>query len=100
MSEKNLQLNLPASAQALPRPRLIFGSRKTVLEVLRQFILYVILIVGSLPFLFPLLFMVSTSLKSKGEVLLVPIRWIPSHFIWGNYYEAMFGYLPLYWFMW
>jgi len=100
MSEKNLQLNLPTSAQALPRPRLIFGSRKTVLEVLRQFILYVILIVGSLPFLFPLLFMVSTSLKSKGEVLLVPIRWIPSHFIWGNYYEAMFGYLPLYWFMW
>jgi ABC-type glycerol-3-phosphate transport system permease component len=43
--------------------------------------------------------MVSTSLKLKGEALLVPIRWIPSQLVWSNYYEAMFGYLPLYWFI-
>ena len=63
-------------------------------------ILYVILIVGSIPFVLPLIFMLSTSVKSKGEVLLVPIRWIPNHFLWGNYYEAMFGLVPLYLFMW
>ncbi|MCX6043897.1 MAG: carbohydrate ABC transporter permease [Chloroflexi bacterium] len=99
MSEKNLELNLLTSARRAPQPRSAFLSRKTLLEILRQLILYIILIAGALPFLFPLIFMLSTSLKSKGEVLLVPIRWIPSQIIWGNYYEAMFGYLPLYWFM-
>ena len=44
--------------------------------------------------------MISTSLKAKGRSVAVPIRWIPSHLMWSNYYEAMFGYLPLYWFMW
>jgi ABC-type glycerol-3-phosphate transport system permease component len=103
MSEKNLPLNLPARQGAvrhMSERKPALWPRKTILEVLRQAVLYVILIIGSLPFIFPLLFMLSTSLKSKGEALLVPIRWVPSTIVWSNYYDAMFGYLPLYKFMW
>jgi multiple sugar transport system permease protein len=103
MSEKNLPLGLSAGTRMVPdvpnQPFMV-GSQKAILEVLRQSMLYIILIAGSIPFVFPLLFMLSTSVKSKGEVLLVPIRWLPSHFLWSNYYEAMFGYVPLYLFMW
>jgi multiple sugar transport system permease protein len=64
------------------------------------FILYVLLTVGALPLLFPFAFMLSTSLKAKGEVLLLPIKWIPSHLMWQNYYQAMFGVMPLWRYMW
>jgi multiple sugar transport system permease protein len=103
MKEKNLPLGLSAGTRTVPhvpnRPFMVW-PQKTILEVLRQSVLYIILLAGSIPFIFPLLFMLSTSVKSKGEVLLVPIRWLPSQFLWSNYYEAMFGYVPLYLFMW
>ena len=103
MSEKEMPLGLSTSSGLATRTASrssIFGSKKRNLEFLRQSVLYVLLIAGSLPFIFPLLFMLSTSVKSKGEVLLVPIRWIPHAFIWANYYNAMFGNVPLYLYMW
>jgi multiple sugar transport system permease protein len=103
MSEKNIPLNLSAGssmvAHAPNRPSMAW-PHKSILQVLRQGALYIILIAGSIPFVFPLLFMVSTSLKTKGEALLIPIRWIPSEIMWTNYYEAMFGFVPLYLFLW
>src|SRR5688500_12921348 len=101
MSEKNLPL--VAGTRMVPQARnqsSMLGSQKAAWEALRQSVLYIILIAGAIPFVFPLLFMISTSLKSKGEVLLVPIRWIPSEILWSNYYEAMFGFVPLYLFIW
>ncbi len=103
MSEKNLPLGLSAGTRMgphVPNQPFMVWSQKNVLEVLRQGVLYIILIASSIPFVFPLLFMLSTSVKSKGEVLLIPIRWIPSQFLWSNYYDAMFGFVPLYLFMW
>jgi multiple sugar transport system permease protein len=43
--------------------------------------------------LLPALWMVSTSLKSRQEVLLFPPRWIPSKLMWSNYPEAL-TFLP------
>ena len=63
-------------------------------------LLYAILIAGSLPFLAPLAFMISTSLKTRAEIYIVPIRWIPKVFVWRNYYDAMFGYVPFYLYIW
>lgn len=63
-------------------------------------LLYLLLIAGSIPFLAPLLFMISTSLKGRAEIFIVPIRWIPHHFVWANYYNAMFGYTPFYLYIW
>src|SRR5947208_14792215 len=51
---------------------------------------YALLLVYSLFSLVPFIWMVSASLKPAGEVLKVPIEWIPSHFQWGNFPQALF----------
>jgi len=52
----------------------------------------VVLLVGAVGMLFPIFFMVSTSLKTSGNVFLLPIRWIPGiEFIpqWNNFPDAL-----------
>ncbi|MEO5769223.1 MAG: carbohydrate ABC transporter permease [Polyangia bacterium] len=56
-------------------------------------LVHVALILMSLVFVFPLLWMLSTSLKSIDEVMLVPPRWLPQTFQWRNYIEAL-NYIP------
>lgn len=45
--------------------------------------------VGALFVLFPVLWMLSTSLKPGGNVFLLPVRIIPRRFVWTNYPEAL-----------
>jgi multiple sugar transport system permease protein len=65
-------------------------------------VIYALLIVGSAVFLFPLLWMISTSLKPVEETMLNPPRWIPSSLQWGNYVNAVtygqktLGYIPFF----
>jgi ABC-type glycerol-3-phosphate transport system permease component len=54
---------------------------------------YVLLTIGSLVFLLPLLFMISSSLKPAYQVLDFPPKWIPNPVQWRNYPEAL-SYLP------
>src|SRR5262245_61533169 len=51
---------------------------------------YTILVVYATFCLIPFIWMVSAALKPAGEVLRVPIEWIPSSFQWGNFHEALF----------
>ena len=44
---------------------------------------------GGLFILFPIAWMLSTSLKPGGNVFLLPIRWIPRRIVWSNYPEAL-----------
>lgn len=57
----------------------------------RLWIAFVLLLVagGSLSMLFPVLWMLSTSLKEPGDILLLPPRWIPLPPKWSNYPEAL-----------
>lgn len=61
---------------------------------------HVALVLLSLVFLMPLLWMLSTSVKPIEETMTNPPRWIPSHFLWHNYPEAIayhadeLGYIP------
>jgi len=48
---------------------------------------YLILALGSVAFLFPLAWLISTSLKSADQVLVFPIRWIPDPVKWSNYVD-------------
>jgi len=63
-------------------------------------LVYCLLIVGSLVFMFPLMWMISTSLKPIEETMRLPPQWIPSTFQWGNYWRAItyqsdvLGYIP------
>lgn len=50
---------------------------------------YTLLIFFAILFMFPLFWMISTSLKSSGEVFSIPPQWIPESLEWGNYVEAV-----------
>lgn len=55
-----------------------------------RIIKYAILVAYSLFSIVPFVWMISASLKPAGEVLRVPIEWIPSSFQWDNYRQALF----------
>lgn len=48
-----------------------------------------VLLVGAFSFVFPLLWMFSTSLKDESEVFTVPPVWIPAVLRWSNYPESL-----------
>lgn len=51
--------------------------------------IYFLLIVGSIVFMIPLLWMLSTSLKGgQAQIFTFPPEWIPKQFHWQNYAEA------------
>ena len=52
------------------------------------------LIPFSLLFLLPLVWMISTSLKTDRQVLVFPPVWIPNPIEWSNYPEALTGLVP------
>jgi multiple sugar transport system permease protein len=54
----------------------------------RSALLYTVLVLLSLIFTLPLLWMVTTSLKEQGQVFQVPPVWIPDPVRWDNYPEA------------
>lgn len=56
-------------------------------ERARRGVSYLILTLGSVAFLVPFWWMVSTSLKTPEEVYAYPIRWIPATPQWQNYSE-------------
>jgi multiple sugar transport system permease protein len=72
----------------------------TVKAPASRVLVYCLLIAGSAVFLFPLLWMISTSLKPIEETMALPPRWIPSRFLWVTYWEAItyqsdrVGYVP------
>lgn len=46
---------------------------------------YLFLVLGAVVVLFPLVWMVSTSLKDRGLVFIYPPQWIPDPVVWDNY---------------
>lgn len=77
-------------AQLAQRRKRLARGRRVVGVVLT----YVLLLAGAILFLIPFVWMVSTSLKSRSEVMLLPIRWIPAKLLWSNYVDALFGPVP------
>jgi multiple sugar transport system permease protein len=62
--------------------------------LVQHLILHAILILLGFTFLVPLLWILSTSLKTAGQVFIVPVQWIPTHPRWSNFVE-IFTILPL-----
>jgi len=48
-----------------------------------------LLIAGSVVFVLPFLWMISTSLKKPDQVFVMPPQWLPSPFVWSNYKIAI-----------
>lgn len=61
-------------------------QRKSFQRNIRAGVAYLFLILGSIFFLLPLLWMFSTSLKPDSEVFEFPPRFLPTSWDWNNYY--------------
>jgi ABC-type glycerol-3-phosphate transport system permease component len=60
-------------------------NRRSLRRTVPRVILYIVLSFGAVVMFFPVAWTVSASLKPNAEVLLVPVRWIPSEIHWGNF---------------
>jgi multiple sugar transport system permease protein len=61
----------------------------------RSLVIHAVLLAGSGLFLFPLFWMVSTSLKPLDETMRMPPQWMPHPIQWNNYWEAV-HYIPFF----
>lgn len=64
------------------------SPRYVVMRRVRRVVLYAILIGLSIVFLVPLFWLITTSLKTQGDVFAYPPVWIPNPLRWSNYAEA------------
>lgn len=73
------------------QPRTFFLSLKSRRLTRRVSLSMVFLLaaVGSVTFMLPLLWMLSTSLKSDAQVHALPTVWIPNPLVWENYPQAL-----------
>ncbi|MDY0094971.1 MAG: carbohydrate ABC transporter permease, partial [Candidatus Vecturithrix sp.] len=58
---------------------------KTLREFLGNAIIYLLIALGLLFMLTPVIWLLSTSLKSRSEMFTFPLHLIPSEFVWENY---------------
>ncbi len=59
----------------------------------RNWALFVILLLGALTMLFPFVWMILSSFKTKADVYVYPPRWIPSTWNWDNF-KKVFSMIP------
>ncbi len=85
MAEQTLR---PAAATVAQRKPRFFKSKKFQEEFTRV-VATILATVGALFILFPVAWMVSTSLKTELEALKMPPVWIPAKPQWRNYYDAL-----------
>ncbi len=63
-------------------------------EIVRRILIHLVLLSGAVVFLFPLIWMLSTSLKPPDEIFSIPPKLIPSTFVWENYTKRVFEIVP------
>jgi multiple sugar transport system permease protein len=85
---------LPVEKSNLP-----WWNRKSTLKQINLGCSFIIIVIGAIILMVPLAWMLSTALKSDGEVFIVPIRWIPTKIFWSNFPDAVnyVPYLTFYW---
>ncbi len=67
--------------------------------VKRNWILFIILMIGAISMLFPFVWMTLSAFKTKADVYSFPPRWIPSVWTWENFQNVfkMIPFLRYYW---
>jgi multiple sugar transport system permease protein len=79
------------SASSEARERSQASAQQSMLEKRprgTKFLIHAVLIFGAFLLLLPLAWMLSTSLKDLGAVLIIPPQWIPKEPQWDNYIEV------------
>lgn len=62
--------------------------RKKNKEICLNTLYFMILTVGAMAVFLPFFWMLSTSLKTETEAIMMPVKWIPERFLWNNYVDA------------
>jgi ABC-type glycerol-3-phosphate transport system permease component len=78
----------PVAREVVPRQRNYRLGRS-----IGVLLTYLVLAIGAVLLLFPLYWLVSTSLKPTEEISAYPIIWVPSRLEWGNY-GNLFNVVP------
>src|SRR5438876_9366658 len=76
----------------------ILTARRRRVRLLRRaqrVLAHVLLLVAGACFLFPLLWLISTSLKSNTQMFAYPPIWIPVPAYWSNYPDAV-NFMPIF----
>ncbi|MGG6312864.1 carbohydrate ABC transporter permease [Paenibacillus macerans] len=60
----------------------------SVFRTARRALIYAVLVLGGLTMILPFYWMITTSLKTPDEVVMLPPQWIPPSWKWGNYRVA------------
>lgn len=68
-------------------------------SMIGRLVTHLILIAGVITMFIPLFWMLSSSLKSPGEVYLFPPTWIPREILWSNYADAVTA-IPFFRYLW
>jgi len=71
------------------REKTAVAHRPRLGSIISRVLLYAVLLILSISFLLPFLWMISTSLKSDPQVYTVPPIWFPEPLLWSNYPGAM-----------
>ena len=78
---------------SISRP-LPWWKRKRTRQIFQAIIVYALLIPGALIFTLPLVWMLSTALKTTKEIFVFPPQWLPNVPQWQNFREGWTAYLP------
>lgn len=68
--------------------------RKRYAQMLKSTFSHGIVILGGLFIIFPFYWMVMASFKTEWEAFQIPPTWIPSEWMFSNYHNALFAYVP------
>ena len=77
----------PSTGSRTGRSRRILGLKPSAF--FSKILVELILAIGAIAVLLPLVYMISTSLKTIAQVGVYPIKWIPEPIMWSNYPEAL-----------
>lgn len=69
------------------RNTLLLTKKTHAKKIMYKSINHFLLIIGSIIFIFPLLWLISTSLKSDIQIFKIPLELIPNPFVWRNYID-------------
>lgn len=70
-------------------PAFTRGMSKKNRHAIQQGLAHLSLILFGISFLFPFVWMLSTSLKPEAQIFRWPPEWIPEEFVWSNFPEAL-----------
>lgn len=87
--EAEMAESLPALPLERRRPLTSRLLGRHSLDVLSRSFALLVIVLGAALALFPVFWMLSTSLKASGDVFLIPPRWIPPTLLWSNYPQAL-----------